>query len=155
MNKSGQILAHSFKIAEGSATCGAQLDAAVDLPASGSYIDVSGYERVHILAKFGTIHGSDAPVLEPKCSDAADGTLDQIDSDLAHTAAADDDQEWVAWTIEVAKLPEDHHFLAVDVTGGATNGSYAEVFFLLEGLSLPVTQTTAVLPSASQYEYCG
>jgi hypothetical protein len=151
----GHVLAHTMKLVDGSATCGAALDASTDLPASGSYIDVSGTARTHVFCKFGVIDSSDAPALTVKCSDSASGTLDVIDTGLAHTAAANDDQEWVYWCIETSMLPTDHHFLAVDVTGGVSNGSYGEVFFLLEMLDLPVTQTTAVLPSASQYVLAG
>lgn len=157
MANMGNILSHNYKVAEGSATVGAQLAAGTDLPASGSYVDVSEAERVHILLKFGVIHGSDAPVLEPKCADAVGGTLDALDTSntLQHTAAADDDQEWVSWTIEVSSLPTDHHFLAVDVVSGATNGSYAQVFFLLEMKDCPTQQTSTVLPAASQYWFAG
>jgi hypothetical protein len=144
-----------MKLAAGSATMGAQLAAATNIPASGSYVDVSGAIRVHILAHLGVVHASDAPTLEPKCSDAVGGTADQISSTLLHTVAADDDNEWVSWTIEVEKLPEDHHFLLVDVDGTVSNGSYADIFFLLELQDLPVTQTTAVLPTTSQYYWGG
>lgn len=156
MDRMGAMFAHTYKIVDGSATNGAQLATGTDLPASGSYIDVSDCERVHILCKFGVIDASDAPVLEPKCSDAVGGTLDAIDATaLQHTAAHDDDQEWASWTVEVDKLPTDHHFLAVDVEGGVANGSYATVFFLLPLSELPVTQTEAVLPIASQREFVG
>jgi hypothetical protein len=153
----GQILSHSMKFDLWSATADAQLAAGTDLPASGSYLDVSPFERVHIICIFGVIHASDAPVLEPKCADAANGTLDALDtsSTLAHTAAADDDNEAVMWTIEVSSLPTDHHFLAVDVTGGATNGSYATVIALCESKECPVEQDDAHVPAASQYYFAG
>jgi hypothetical protein len=151
----GHVLAHSMKFVDGSATLAAALDAATDVPASGSYVDVSGAVRTHILCKLGVIHGSDSPTLTPKCSDSASGTLDAIDSGLAHTPATDDDEEWVYWCIETSMLPTDHHFLAVDVGGTTSNGSYALIFFLLEMADLPVTQTTAVLPTASQYVLAG
>jgi hypothetical protein len=153
---SGEIFANRFKIVNGSATLGAQLATATKLPASGSFVDVSGCERVHILARLGTVHTSDAPVLEPKCANAANGTPAAIDTAaLSHTAANDDDTEWVTWTIEVRKLPAGYHYLLVDVTGGVTNGSYANVVFLLEERPFPVTQIAAVLPVASQHTYVG
>ena len=156
MGRMGQIFSNSFKVAKGSATLAQAIAAATDLPASGSYVNVAGYERVHIIAALGVIHGSDAPTLEPKCSDAVDGTADSIDeTNLKHTVDVADDEEFVTWTIEVAKLPVNHHFLLIDVGGTTTNGSYGFIFFLLEGLDLPVTQTTAVLPTASQYAYGG
>ncbi len=156
MGRSGNVFAHSYKLAKGSATMGAAILAATDVPASGSYVDVSGYERVHILCHLGAINASDSPTLEPKCADAVDGTADVIVADsLKHTPAVDDDNEWVVWTIEVKKLPLDHHFLTMDIGGTTSNGSYADIIYLLEGLDTPVTQTTAILPSASQYIYAG
>jgi len=157
MGRMGQIFSNSFKIAKGSATLAQAIAAATDLPASGSYVNVAGYERVHIIAALGVLHTSDSPTLEPKCSDAVGGTADSIDAtNLLHTPDVDgDDEEFVTWTIEVAKLPVDHHFLLVDIAGTTTNGSYGFIFFLLEGLDLPVTQTTAVLPTASQYAHVG
>jgi len=152
----GQIFSNNYKIAKGSATLAQAIASATDLPASGSYVNVAGYERVHIIAALGVIHGSDSPTLEPKCSDAVGGTADSIDAaTLLHTPAVDDDEEFVTWTVEVRKLPVNHHFLLVDIGGTTSNGSYGFVFFLLEGLDLPVTQTTAVLPTASQYAYVG
>jgi hypothetical protein len=151
----GFDLVKNWKFAAGSATMGAQVAAATNIPASGSYVNVSDAIRVHIVAHWGVVHASDIPTLEPKCSDAADGTADVIDADLLHTAAADDDNEFVVWTIEVESLPEDHYFLLVDVAGTVSNGSFADVFFLLEMQDRPVTQTTAVLPTASQYYFGG
>lgn len=151
----GFILAHNLKLVEGTTTNNDQLAAGTDLPASGSFIDLTGVIRAHILLRFGTIHDSDAPVVEPKVATAADGALTEISSTLQHTAAADDDGECVAWTIEVEKLAEGYRYLALDVEGGVTNGSFADVLFLLELMDLPVTQVTTVLPAASQYYWAG
>lgn len=122
-------------------------------PASASYIDVSGYEFVHIIAHLGTLHTSDTPVLTPKCSDSASGTLDVIDAALAHTPDPDaDDGDDVIWSIEVRKLPLDHHFLALATGGTLTNGSYIDVTFLLEGGVQPVSQPTT---APTVYNYLG
>lgn len=147
----GATFANAFKVVPGN-VCGAAITAAA-MPASGSFVDVKGYERVHILLQFGAIAGSDAPVLTPKCSDAINGTLDVIDATLAHTAADDDDNEWVAWTIEVGKLPADHHFLSL-VASGTLVGTYGSVIFLLESLEVPIATYTA-LPTASRYVWAG
>lgn len=152
----GWIFQHANKVVDGNATLAQQLLAAVDMPANGSYIDVSSAKYVYILARLGVIHASDAVVLTPKCSDAVDGTLDSIldrDGDAwgAHTIAADDDEEWIAWALEVESLPLDHHFLSVDVSGTTANGSYGMIMFFLSEQDVPVTQTTAVLPTTSQY----
>jgi hypothetical protein len=151
------ILAKNVKVALGSAKPETAMSGVAAYPASGSFVDVSGFEYVHILAHLGTLHTSDTPVLTPKCSDAVGGTLDVIDSSLAHTPDPDgDDGECVVWTIQVDTLPADHHFLALATSGTLTNGSYIDVVFLLAGArEMPVTQTTAVLPTASQYVWVG
>lgn len=127
-----------------------------DYPASGSYIDVSGYEWVNIIVHLGAVHGSDTPKFEVKQAEAVDGTLDTIDAtNAACTCAADDDDECVSFYIETANLAADHHFLSVVCTL-ATNGSYADIMYYLGGARhLPVTQTTALLPSASQLIFAG
>jgi hypothetical protein len=148
-------LSNAFKFARGNALTETVLSAA-DYPASGSYIDVSGYPWVNVIIELGTIHGSDLPSFTLKCSDATNGTADSIDATYAaHTIAADDDGELVTFALETAKLPADHHFLTCTVAA-VTNGSYANILFLLgPALSQPVTQTTAVLPTASAHEYAG
>jgi len=150
----GAIFAHTYKIAKGQALVETLL-AAGNYPASASYIDVSGCERFHVLIHLGTIHANDVPIFEIKQAEAVNGTLDVISATYAkHTCAADDDGEFVLFTIEVDKLATDHHFVSC-VVSGVTNGSYADIFFLLPETTLPVTQTTAVCPTASQYEYVG
>ena len=151
----GQILMHSLKVHAMTTTANDTLAAGTDLPASGSYIDVSPYERVHIILRFSGIHGSDAPAITPKVADAVGGTLDVISATIAHTADPGDDNEFLTWTIEVSSLALDHHFMALDVTGGVTNATLADAFLLGEVKALPAAQTTAVLPAASQYYYAG
>lgn len=146
-----RVLASDYVIVAAQAKPETALEAG-SLPASGSYVDVSGYARVHILAHIGTVAAGDAPTLEPKIAEKADGTLDVITTGFKHTVADDDDGEFVSWTIETRKLPKDHTFLAV-VVGGTLEGSYADIVFILEGHSLPVTQSE--LPAASQYTFVG
>lgn len=153
-----KILHNNMKVVLGSSKPETAMSGVAAYPASGSYIDVSGYEYVHILAHLGTLHASDTPVLTPKCSDSASGTLDTIDSSLAHTCdISGDDGQCVSWTIAVENLPTDHHFLALATSGTLTNGSYIDVLFFLAGpRHLPVTQdTTNVLPTAHQYSWVG
>lgn len=66
---SDKILSNNLKILRGPTNCETALSGVSALPASGSYINVRGYERVHIIAHLGTLHASDSPVLAPKCSD--------------------------------------------------------------------------------------
>lgn len=142
-----------FKVVRGSAKPETAMSGLTSWPASAAFVDVSGYEFVHIIAHLGTLHGSDTPVLAPKCSDAANATLDVISSALAHTCnVTDDDGKDVIWSIEVRKLPLDHHFLALAVSGTLTNGSYVDVTFVLENGAQPVTQPSTV---SAAYQYLG
>jgi hypothetical protein len=135
-----------MKVVLGSAKPETAMSGVAAYPASGSFVDVSGYEWAHIVAHLGTIHASDTPVLEPKCSDSASGTLDRIDATLAHTCdVSTDDGDVLVWSIEVRKLALDHHFLALATSGTLTNGSYIDVMFYLEGGSQPVTQPATVV----------
>ena len=125
-------------------------------PASGSYIDVSGYEWVNVVIHLGAIHASDTPKFTMKQTDSASGTLDTISTaDCVHTCAADDDDEVVTFYIQTATLKDDHHFLSCSV-GSVSNGSYGDIMYFLGGARhQPVTQTTALLPAASQHIHAG
>jgi hypothetical protein len=123
-------------------------------PASGSYVDVSAYVRVHIVASFGTIHNSDSPVLTVKCADSVSGTLDVLDANLAYTPTpASDDNLSAIWTIEVDSLPTDHHFLAVAASGTLTNGTYVHVEMWGEPKDLPASQAATIVDF--KYSYAG
>jgi len=145
---------NGFKLVAGQTSPEDVLTAA-DYPASGSFIDVSGYEWVNAVVHLGYIHGSDLPSFTLKCSDATNGTADTLDATYAaHTCAADDDDEFIVFSIETAKLPTDHHFLTCTVAA-VTNGSYADiVFYLGPARHNPVTQAST-LPSASAHELAG
>ena len=150
-------LVERFKIMRGPTLCETALSGITALPASAAFIDVSGYEFVHIIAHLGTVHASDTPTLTPKCSDAANGTADTIHADLVATVAADDDGQMLVWSIEVRKLPVDHHFVTLGFSGTLTNGSYCDVVFLLENGSQPVSQVAAQVPKdqATAFNYLG
>lgn len=137
------------------AKCETALQAA-NYPASGSYIDVSGFEDVNVVIHLGTIHSSDTPTFELKCSDAADGTLDVIDATYcAHEIANDDDGEFVQFHIKTSALAEDHHFLSC-VVSDVANGSYGDIVFYLCGArSLPVTQSSTAGAAVATHDYAG
>ena len=130
--------------------------AAGNYPASASYIDVSGYETVDIVIHMGAIHASDTPKFVVGQSDSVSGTVDTISTaNCVHTCAADDDDECVTFHIETATLAADHHFLTTTVSL-VTNGSYGDIMYYLGGARhQPVTQTTALLPTASQNTHAG
>lgn len=144
------ILTNRFKIMRGNTLTETALSGISALPASGSFIDVAGYSYVHVLIHLGTIHASDTPSFQLKVSDAANGTLDILDAtNLAITPAVDDDGEFLYIGLNTENLPASHHYVAVATSGTLTNGTYADVIFLLEARHLPPTQVTAQLPAAS------
>ena len=123
-------------------------------PASGSYVDVSPFERVHVVATFGVIHNSDTPVVTVKCAESVSGTADVLDAALAYTPApASDDALAAIWTIETDSLPTDHHFLLVATSGTLSNGSYIHVQMFGEPKVLPAVQAATVVDF--QYGYAG
>lgn len=145
----GRVFGHQFAPVSGHTASGTtQLhDVLVNNayhPASASFVNVAGYERVHILILLGEL--ADTVAFQVYEAEAADGTPDTLGSDYLHTVAADDDNEFVAFTIEVADLSTDHHYLCVKTTG-VSGSNYAAIIFLLEGMDLPVSATA--LPSAS------
>lgn len=147
-----KVFAERFEIVLGTAKCETALSGVAVVPASGAFIDVTGADVVHAIVHLGTLHTTDTPVFTLKCAEAINGTLDVIDVTLAKTPDVDaDDGQVLLWSLGVDMLPVDHHFVAMAQTGTLTNGSYADVLFLLEKYSQPVTQRTAVCPSDNQF----
>jgi len=152
--ETGMIFANRFKILAAKESPEDALTAA-DYPVSGAYVDVSGYERVHVYVHLGAIDAGDTPNFHMKAAEAINGTLDTVSTTaLSIEVANNDDDEFVTWTVETRKLPTDHHFLSL-VVADVTNGAYADIVWWGEGLSLPVTQSASLLPTASQLEYVG
>ena len=148
---SGEILSNKLKYLY-SSVCETAMSGVSAYPASGSYVDVSDFVRVHVIATFGTIHNSDSPVVTVKCSDSASGTLDVLDASLAYTPTpASDDNLAAMWTIEVASLPTDHHFLAVATSGTLTNGTYIHVQMFGEAKDQPPSQAATVVDFEYNY----
>lgn len=153
---SGLVFSNNFKFYPMTLTTNDTLAAGTDLPASGSYINIGNCERYHIILRWGGINAGDTPVVEPKQAASASGTPTEIDAtDLQHTAANDDDNEYVTWTIETRKHTKGYPFALLDVEGGVTNATLADVLLIKEEFNLPVTQTTSVLPTASQHRHTG
>lgn len=153
---SGEIFANKYKVVPGQVSPEDILVDAACYPASGSFVDVSGCERFHVLVHFGAIDAGTTPTLEIKCSDAVNGTVDEIDADYCKwtgTNASDDDV--VIFTIETRKLPADHHYVTLEVNGTIANNNYADILFLLPLTSEPVTQNSTICPSANQLTYVG
>jgi len=127
-----------------------------DYPASGSYIDVSGYEWVNVIIHLGTL--ANTPAFTMKQTDGTAGsTLDTISTTACvKTVAATDDGQVINFYIQTCKLAADHHFLTCRVTGAGSTADYADILYLLGGARhQPVTQTSTVLPSGNTFSFAG
>lgn len=127
-----------------------------DYPASGSYVDVSGYEWVNVVIHLGTL--ANTPAFTMKQTDATNGaTLDTISTSLCvKTVAATDDGQVINFYIQTANLATDHHFLTCRVTGAGATADYADILYFLGGARhQPVTQTSTVMPSDNTFTFAG
>ena len=158
---SGRLLSSTFKFVSGHTEVADSLSHDLEdvlvtdeyYPASGSYIDVSGAERVHVLIHVGTL--ADPITFQLYEAETADGTEDALSATYyKHTCAAADDGEFIVITIEVSRMSLDHHFLTTKV--GAVSGSdYAAIVYLLEMYGeLPPTQGD-YFPDGNQYYFTG
>jgi len=126
-----------------------------EYPASGSFIDVTGFEWVNVVVHLGAIDSGDTPVFKLQQSDSVSGTMDTIDTvNCKKTCAHTDDDQALMFYLETSQLAADHHFITMDVSGVAT--SYADIIFLLGGArDRPVTQDTTLVPTDNQFIKAG
>jgi len=126
-----------------------------EYPASGSFIDVTGYEWVNVVVHLGAIDSGDTPVFKLQQSDSVSGTMDTIDTvNCKKTCAHTDDDQALMFHLETSQLADDHHFITMDVSGVAT--SYADILFFLGGARhKPVTQATTLVPTDNQFIKAG
>ena len=145
--------AKDYKVVRGNAAANTAL-ANGNYPASGSYIDVSGYEYVNVHVQLGTI--ADALTFEVKQTDATNGTLDTISTTLAKkTIATTDDGQNLNFYIQTANLADDHHFIST-VVGAVSGNNYAAINYFLGGARhMPVTQATTVMPTDNTFSFAG
>jgi len=153
---SGEILASKYKVMPGRVS---PEDILVDgsyYPASGSFIDVSGCERFHVIIHLGALDAGTTPTFEVKQAEAINGTPDVISATYCKfTQANDDDDQLLLVTVEVDKLDTDHHFVTVECNGTIANNNYADILYLLPMISEPVTQDSTLCPAANQLAYVG
>ena len=147
MANRGYVEAHEHKHVSGHVAAGStqlhDILANGNYPASGSYIDVSDVERVHIQILLGEI--ADAITFTVKEAESVSGTVDVIDATYAtHTIGASDDNEFVTFTIVVSELSLDHHFLTV-VVSGVSGSNYAAITYHLDVNSKPASLQAAAL----------
>lgn len=108
-------------------------------PASGSYIDVSKYERFAFLVQAGvTAH---AQTWQVQQATANNGTLKDVTNAVV-SVAADGDSKWYLIEVQTAELDINNSYKYVTLLNASgTTGDYAAVTFL--GLNpgyAPVTQ---------------
>jgi hypothetical protein len=152
MSYKGMVLGNYFKIMDGMPAASRMHDGLINgnFPASGSYIDVSDCQRAHIL-----VHLSDLDstvTFTPSMATAANATPVAITGAL-HTIAADDDGEFVQYTIEVSELAANYHFLTTVVGSAAGGNDYADIVYFLDVNEKPASSD--YLPSASIIEIDG
>jgi hypothetical protein len=146
--------AKDYKVVRGNAAPNTAL-ANGNYPASGSYVDLTGYEWVNISVALGTI--ADALTFEIKQTDGTAGaTLDTISTTLAKkTIATLDDGQNLNFYIQTANLATDHHFITC-VVGAVSGNNYAAIQYFLGGARVqPVTQATAVMPTDNTFQFAG
>lgn len=132
-----------YYVALGNAKCETALSNA-NYPASGSFINVAGYEKVQVVIHLGTL--ADAVVFTLKQADSVSGTLDTIDSTYCKkTCATTDDGQVLIFELDTDQLTANHHFLSVAVSG-VSGSDYADMMWFLSGRHLPVTQGSTVVP---------
>jgi len=152
----GEIFASKYKVVPGQASPEDILVDATNYPASGSFIDVSGCERFHVVVQVGALNAGSTITLEVRQAEAINGTADVIDATYCkHTVENDDDDQLIFFTVEVDKLEKDHHFVTLQVEGTVASNNYACILFLLPLTSEPVTQDTTLCPAGNEHVFVG
>ena len=108
-------------------------------PASGSFIDVSDFERFAFVVKAGALNS--ALTVKVQQATAANGTPKDVSSATASIAATDDDDTFII-EVETRKLDlnNDYRFVTLDLAGAAGSDDYADIIFL--GINPGVTPVT-------------
>jgi len=108
-------------------------------PASGSFIDVSGYERFVFLIHAGTL--TTDLVCTVQEANAINGTPASVSGATLTIGNAAGDNDWYSIEVETARLTKGKHFVSLDVAGGAGSDDFLDVIFLgLDPKNAPVTQ---------------
>jgi len=98
-----------------------------DFPASGSYIDVSGYTHFAFLVAAGTL--TSELTLQVQEFSAATGTATSITGATATVEAGDDGKAFLI-EVETARLTDSYEYVTLDVSGQAGSDDYLSIWFL-------------------------
>ena len=112
---------------------------ATQFPASGSFIDVSGFHKFGFLIGAGALNS--ALTCKVQQATANNGTLKDI-TDATVTIAATGDDKWYWIEVETTHLDSnnDYRYVALDVAGAAGGDDYGAIFFFGFAIDRPVTQ---------------
>ena len=111
-----------------------------DFPSSGSFVDVSDYERFVITVAAGSLNS--ALTVKVQQATAANGTPKDV-TGATVVVGATDDGEVFQIEVETRKLDidNDYHFITVDVAGAAGSDDYLAILFHgVNAGEMPVTQ---------------
>lgn len=140
------IFSNDYKFVVGNADCQTALSNNTAYPASGSFIDVSGYEWVNVVIAAGDYADTIAYTL--KQTNATNGSLVTIDAtNCKKTVATADAGQVINFYLETNQLTTDYHFITTYVSG-VSGSNYATITYLLGGARhQPVSQASTVMPS--------
>jgi hypothetical protein len=115
------------------------------LPASGSFIDVSQFERFAFLIGAGALDTQTVFKVEQDTgATVTAGVKDVTGATITVTATGDD--KWYLIEVDAALIDNenDFHFVTLNAAGPAGANDFAAVFFLGFGAQQPVTQPTGL-----------
>jgi hypothetical protein len=113
--------------------------AAALYPLSGSFIDVSRFERFAFLIAAGALNS--ALTLQVQQATAVDGTPKDVTDAVVVVAATDDDQ-WFVIEVQTAKMDinNDYRYVTLKATGAADSDDFAAITFFGYGDYQPIAQ---------------
>lgn len=102
---------------------------AASYPASGSFIEVSKFERFAFLIGAGALNSQ--VVAQVQQAAAANGALKDV-ADATVTISATDDDKWYLLEVQTDHLDTNHgyRYVTLTLTGPAGGDDYAAIFFL-------------------------
>jgi hypothetical protein len=109
-------------------------------PASGAFIDVSGFSKFVFLIGAGALDS--ALTFQVQQAAAINGTPKDVTGAVVIVAATDDDK-WASVCVQCSKLDinNDYRFVTLKATGAAGGNDYAAIFFFgVDPSEKPVTQ---------------
>lgn len=127
-------------------TCNNFMTAIADgeFPASGSYIDVSDFERFAFIIRAGTLDSAlTVAVQEAATIDGTAATISGATTTIAASGNSGDNSLHII-EVETRKLTRNsgYNYVTLDITGAAGSNDYADILFVgINGHQFPVTQT--------------